>query len=139
MKKSFTLIEILVTATIIAILSTIGVISYTQLSKQSRDGKRKVDLEQVRAALEMYRSSEDAYPIGSGWTTVLNSLTTPVVYIQSLPKDPKNPSYTYYYTSTNGIDYTLASHLETNTTTCQSLTSECTVNCTYCIGPYGEK
>jgi len=139
MKKSFTLIEILVSATIISLLAAFATISYSQITKQSRDAKRKIDLEQVRAALEIYRSNENIYPIGSGWTTVLNSLTTPVIYIQSLPEDPKKANYTYYYISTTGSDYILAAHLETVSTTCQSLSTQCTSNCTYCTGPYGEK
>ncbi|KKP68401.1 MAG: general secretion pathway protein G [Candidatus Roizmanbacteria bacterium GW2011_GWA2_35_19] len=139
MKKSFTLIEILVVSTIIALLAAAASLSYSQLSKQSRDAKRKTDIEQVRAALEMYRSNEDAYPVGSNWGTTLNVLSSPTIYIQSLPSDPKNPTFTYYYTSSDGTDYTLATHLETDTVTCQSLATQCVSNCTYCAGPYGEK
>jgi len=61
MKKSFTLIEILVVATIIALLATAATITYAQLTKQSRDARRKTDLEQIRAALEMYRSNNNQY------------------------------------------------------------------------------
>jgi len=136
-KRGFTLIEILVVATIIGLLASGAIVSYQQLSKQSRDAKRKTDLEQIRASLEMYRSNNDTYPVGS-WSN-LSVLTTPVTYIQSLPGDPKNPTYIYYYNSADGSDYTLASHLETVDTTCQSLSNQCTSNCTYCLGPYGEK
>jgi len=67
--KGFTLIEILVVATIIGLLASGAIVSYQQLSKQSRDAKRKTDLEQVRAALEMYRSNEDTYPVGT-WSNL---------------------------------------------------------------------
>ena len=141
-KKSFTLIEILVVSTVIVLLSAAASISYSRFSKQSRDAKRKTDIEQVRAALEMYRSNsvDSAYPIGSSWSATLSVLTSPTIYIQSLPSDPKNPTYTYYYTS-DGSNYTLATHLETDDTTCQSLGTQCgsSSNCTYCAGPYGEK
>ena len=74
MKKlnGFTLIEILVVATIISLLAAAASVAYSQLSKQSRDARRKTDLEQVRAALEMYRSNNDDYPVN------LSSLTAPI-------------------------------------------------------------
>ena len=62
-KKAFTLIEILVVVTIIGILLSTAIISYGSLSKSSRDARRKTDLEQIRAALEMWRSSE---PLANG-------------------------------------------------------------------------
>ncbi|KKU11410.1 MAG: hypothetical protein UX17_C0079G0007, partial [Parcubacteria group bacterium GW2011_GWC2_45_7] len=49
LKKSFgfTLIEILVVATIIGLLAAGGFVTYSNLSRQSRDAKRKADLEQI--------------------------------------------------------------------------------------------
>ncbi len=137
MKKGYTLIEILIVTTIIVLLTAAGVVSYSTFLKQSRDAKRKTDIEQVRAALEMYRSTEDTYPIGSTWETTLNILTTPVTYIQSLPTDPKNPTYTYYY-SGSASDYTIGAYLETPDT-CPVVISCTGANCNYCSGPYGQK
>jgi len=137
--NAFTLIEILVVATIISLLAAAGIVSYSQFLKQSRDAKRKADLEQIRAALEMYRSnsSTSSYPAGN-WSN-LSILTAPTVYIQSLPSDPKSPTYVYYYSS-NGADYTLAAHLENGSlSACQSLTTQCNGVCNYCLGPYGQK
>lgn len=133
MKKSggFTLIEILVVATIIILLTAGAIVSYSNFLKQARDAKRKTDLEQVRAALEIYRSNVGSYP------NALATLTTPIVYIQSVPTDPR--TYSYYYESiSSGADYLLAAHLETTGVTCQSLISQCGGNCSYCLGPYGE-
>lgn len=94
--SSFTLIEILVVATIIALLTSIGVVSYTQFSKQSRDAKRKADLEQIRAAVEMYRSNDstNSYPpynvVTAGCVTSdINGDCGGSVYLQIVPKDPK--------------------------------------------------
>lgn len=138
MKKSqgFTLIEILVVVTIIVLLTAAAVVSYTAFFKQARDAKRKTDLEQVRAALEIYRSNNDTYPVGIGWAS-LSTLTSPVIYIQSLPSDPKNPTYSYYYSGSIS-DYTLGAYLE-STSSCP-VTIGCTgANCNYCVGPYGQK
>ncbi|MEK9169279.1 MAG: prepilin-type N-terminal cleavage/methylation domain-containing protein [Patescibacteria group bacterium] len=138
MKKSsgFTLIEILVVVTIIGLLTLTAVVTYGAFLKQSMDAKRKGDLGQVAAALEMYRSNSDTYPVGSVWATTLNILKTPVVYIQSLPTDPKSSSYSYYYTGSIS-DYTLGAYLESGGTTC--FASQCGGNCNYCLGPYGQK
>lgn len=133
MKKSFTLIEILVVTTIIVLLTAVGVVSYSSFSKSSRDARRKADLDQVRAALEMYRSNEDAYPAGD-WVSL--SVLTPN-YIQSLPTDPKNSTYSYYYSGTAN-DYVIGAYLEADTTAPTCATG-CTVGtCKYCLGPYGE-
>ena len=130
-KKGFTLIEILVVTTIIVLLTATAVVTYSTFLKQSRDAKRKTDLGQISAALEMYRSNNDTYP-----TTGLSQLTAPTVYIQSIPTDPKNPTYTYYYSGSIS-DYTLGSYLEGGGTTCVAL--QCGGNCNYCLGPYGQK
>jgi len=137
MKKSFTLIEILVVVTIIGLLTLTAVVTYSVFLKQSRDAKRKTDLEQIRASLEMYRSNNDTYPVGSVYATTLSVLTTPVTYIQSLPTDPKSSSYSYYYTG-SASDYTIAAYLENGGTVCVAATS-CSANgCNYCLGPYGQ-
>jgi len=131
MKKSFTLIEILVVTTIIVLLTATAVVTYSTFLKQSRDARRKADLGQISAALEMYRSNNDAYP-----TTGLSQLTAPTIYIQSVPTDPRNPTYTYYYSAT-ASDYTLGAYLEGGGTTCAA--GQCGGNCNYCLGPYGQE
>lgn len=130
-KSGFTLIELLVVATIMVLLTVAGVVSYSVFLKQSRDVRRKADLGQIGAALEIYRSNNDTYP-----TIGLSQLTAPTVYIQTIPVDPKNPTYTYYYSAT-ASDYTLGAYLENGGTTC--VVGQCGGNCNYCLGPYGQK
>lgn len=132
MKKSFTLIEILVVVTIIGLLTTTASVSYTAFLKQSRDAKRKADIEQLRAALEMYRSNNNEYPLIN-----VTQLLAPVVYIHSIPTDPMNPTYTYYYSGSES-DYTLGAYLE-STSSCPSVITCTGANCNYCVGPYGKK
>ncbi|MGB9883477.1 MAG: type II secretion system protein [Microgenomates group bacterium] len=132
-KLCFTLIEILVVATIIGLLAAAASISYSVLSKQSRDSRRKTDLEQIRSALEMYRSNNDNYP------TDLNGLTTPVVYLQKIPQDPKSPQYSYAYLYISNSDYTIGAYLESASTTCQQVLVCGAANCNYCLGPFGQK
>ncbi|GAB4219134.1 MAG: hypothetical protein Fur009_3730 [Candidatus Microgenomates bacterium] len=133
MKKTFTLIEILVVATIIGLLASVVTVSYSQLSKESRNNRRKTDLEQIRSALEMYRSNNDQYPDN------LSLLTSPTVYLQTLPVDPKSSSYVYYYSKISNVDYILGAYLEGVSSSC-SITINCgVINCNYCLGPYGKK
>lgn len=120
----FTLIEILVVISIIAVIVTIAIVSYTTINKQSRDTKRKSDLEQLRSSLEMFRSDRGYYPsVGMGSWTLASGLntgdpTTGLVstYISGVPADPKS-SQAYYYTGTslvgsNYYGYCLCAQLE---------------------------
>jgi len=106
-KKGFTLVEILVVATIIMILAGIGIVSYSTLSKQSRDSRRIADLQNLRSALEFYRSDNDLYPLIDD----LDDLVTNG-YLNSIPKDPKMPNQEYIYCSLNGSEYELCTDLE---------------------------
>lgn len=138
-KNGFTLIEILVSVTIIAILTVIGVVSYTALTKRSRDAKRKSDLEQVRSALDMYRSDNGFYPPTSTTFDTLDTLSNSLVptYAPSIPTDPKSTSTNtipYYFevigTPPNFYSYCICAELES-----ESGKNECGVtpisNCNY--------
>jgi len=110
----FTLIELLVAATIAIILTTIGVVSYQSAMRRSRDGKRKADLEQIRAALEMYRSDCGSYPdsVSFGGSLVGGeSACSGNIYMQRVPQDPKYSTYQYSYTK-SGDFYVLCAYLE---------------------------
>jgi general secretion pathway protein G len=103
MKKGFTLIEILVAATIIAVLVSIGLVSYSSVNRRSRDAKRKSDLEQVRSALEMYRADMGYYSdAGTGNWTNVSDLAVDIVdtYMPFLPSDPAD-NVVYRYLATN--------------------------------------
>lgn len=109
MKKGFTLIEILVAVTIIAVLVSIGVVSYASVNKRSRDTKRKGDVEQLRSALEMYRSDIGSYPnLGGGSWVDASGLSAVLVptYLPVIPSDPKSTQvYRYKPTNSSGGNY----------------------------------
>jgi type II secretion system protein G len=109
-KHGFTLVELLITVSIIAILIAIGIASYTTINRQSRDTKRRSDMEQIRSALEMYRADNGWYPAaGSGSWTLATNLESDLVtaYILAIPADPKSTQYYMYRatTSNNGHYY----------------------------------
>lgn len=106
-RQGFTLIELLVAMTIIAILSGLALVSYQGARKTARDGKRKVDLEQIRSALEMCYADENEYPssIDSGVSCGGKD------YLVPLPVDPAT-SDEYYYDGSAGTSYILCATLE---------------------------
>jgi len=101
--KGFTLIELLIVITIIGILVSLVSTSFITAQKQARDGSRKTDLEQIRQALESYRSEWGIYP----------DTTTELApdYISVVPVDPKDGIYAYEDTD-GGTYYNLCAALE---------------------------
>jgi len=94
--QGFTMIELLVVATIMIVLTTIGLVSYRAAAQNSRNAKRKTDLQTTRQALVLYRSDNGCYPADA---TFLGMLTTITDYISETPFDPQgsagDPLYTY--------------------------------------------
>ncbi|MBI4038318.1 prepilin-type N-terminal cleavage/methylation domain-containing protein [Candidatus Daviesbacteria bacterium] len=90
MNKGFTLVELLITITIIAVLSGIGLVVYSNVQAQARDSKRRSDILEIQKALEIYYSSQSFYP-GS-----LNELSNNTYFSNGqVPKDPKGADYIY--------------------------------------------
>lgn len=111
-QKGFTLIELLVTVSIIGILLAIGITNFRVANQKARDGRRQGDLEQIRAALELYRTDQGDYPSADiiSADTIESGGTT---YMEDVPADPLS-SYTYYYSS-DGTTYDLCAALELDT------------------------
>lgn len=101
----FTLVELLVVIAILSILLSVGLSAYASSQRLSRDAKRKTDLEQVRIALEIYKSENGSYPVAAtgyvenGSPSLKTALSSPVPYINSnnFPHDPRPNRYYYYY------------------------------------------
>lgn len=120
----FSLIELLVVATLIIILTTIGLVSYNRTLVNSRNAKRKADLEIMRQALVLYKLDNGRYPnlTDATFTAVQTAITS--TYLQDVPTDPKNDA-TYYYdydgTGTCNVSgcttFTVTARLETDGTT----------------------
>lgn len=105
--KGFTLIELMVTISIIAVLSAIGLVVYLNVMKQGRDSKRQSDLRSIQSALEQYFSDQFFYPagnlpFGSSLTNATGNpnvpLSTTRTYLNTLPNDSNS---TYVYTALN--------------------------------------
>ena len=142
--EGFSLVEILVVVTIIALLASIAAVSYSQFVKQARDAKRKTDIEQIRAAIELYRNfdSVGAYPASLDFSGVGTVEDANATYLSKVPNDPKSSQgYTYYYTCVDPFtDYTLCTYLENGgTAVVGTVCGLSSLLCNYCMGPYGQK
>lgn len=94
--KGFTLIELLIVVVILGALASVVVISFPGASKSARDGRRREELQQYRAALEIYANrSNGLYPVQTtvGPVTNLCSGATPPLGT-NCPVDPKNGTST---------------------------------------------
>lgn len=111
--KGFTLMELILTMAIIAILSVIGIGSYTQATVKSRDTQRKGDLNQISKAVEMFNNDKGQYPKAldgvmlcpgldgtenaCGGSIFTYSGTHKITYMDKAPNDPTNETSTRRY------------------------------------------
>ena len=133
MKNSygFTIIEILVSVGLIALLSTIGITGFQAITRGGRDALRKTELEKIRSALEIFKSDYSYYPEND---TDCGPAIGPS-YIASYPEDPKSPDFQYCYIRLNELTYKICAHLENGDASelCTEVLSACTSNCNYMV------
>lgn len=118
-KTGFTLIEILVTITIITILSMIAITTFIGIPAKARDSVRKEDLTRLALALEIYVHKNGSYITGASMTACQTNPTTSTFYSairnymseQKVPVDPSN-NQAYCYISANGTTFLLCANLE---------------------------
>lgn len=98
-RSGFTLVELLITISIIAVLSAIALIAYTSFIKSSRDAKRQSDVKVIQSALEQFHADQKYYPsaITFGSSLVFGSK----IYLTKVPKDPRSPTQEYAYAPSN--------------------------------------
>lgn len=121
-KYAFTLVELIVVITILAILWTIAFISLQWYSKSSRESVRISDMSKIRTSLELfhinankYPDPTEAYPVTySGWLawyqwSFWNSTFINVEKLDEIPTDPLTwKEYTYSVLNTKQ-EYEIAS------------------------------
>lgn len=123
--QGFTLVELMVAITIVAILATIGITLFSGTQKQARDSKRKQDIDSIAIALEThYNATVNQY-----CTAAVGTYCNPVdTWFSSgtKPQDPKDNS-SYLDLPTDGaVGYTICASLEAgngNSSTKTTMTS----------------
>lgn len=114
--KGFTLIEMLIVITIIALLASLILVGMGGARAKTRDSRRIADLHNVMNALELYYAKNSNYPVSSDWNTLSTTLINEDIGVSRIPQDPLHSSptaNTYYYgASTDTQDYVLGVSLE---------------------------
>lgn len=115
LQRGYTIIEIVIAISLIAIFIALPVFAYSNFMQKSRDGQRKADISRLQSALESYKTDNGVYP------AALAELVDEG-YIAELPVDPLdgqavpdvgNSTFGYeYYASTDGNTYNLLAPLE---------------------------
>lgn len=122
-KNGFTLIELMVSMVILAILVVAGFGSYTSSQRRSRDSKKKNDLRQVALALETYYSDKGRYPSSDAqgrilgcapggitacdWGEIFQADTNGTLYMVALPIETDSKLRYLYVTDGTGTSYQL--------------------------------
>jgi prepilin-type N-terminal cleavage/methylation domain-containing protein len=118
-QAGFTLIELLIVVAIIAILAAIAIPNFLEAQVRAKVSRVKSEQRTLVNAATSYYVDNNAYPMSSGWyggtpfaaiTDRKNTseayyylgiptITTPIAYVTSIPKDPFNgpPPQTYAY------------------------------------------
>jgi prepilin-type N-terminal cleavage/methylation domain-containing protein len=101
----FTLVELLIVVTVIAILATITIVAYNGIQQRGRDTVRLSDVAAIKKALELYKTSIGNYPdpiysgLGNqaGWEVSAREATgeflaplKPYGFTGGVPVDPIN-------------------------------------------------
>lgn len=97
--SGFTLVELLIVISILAVLAVIGLNVFNNVQKSARETKRREDLAALAQAVRMYYFTNGSFPgTGSGcsnnttdpgkanWDSMVSALSP--TYIQNFPKDP---------------------------------------------------
>jgi prepilin-type N-terminal cleavage/methylation domain-containing protein len=131
--SGFTLIELMVTVAIIALLSAVLFANFNDARMQARDKARMASLKEMQLSIELYKAQYGRYPAAgcsaasfagpgpagaTGYSSCADYVTGHVAgatfvpdFISTLPQDPRFENEAgrgfYYRTDTNGTEYKL--------------------------------
>lgn len=124
--SGFTIVELLITVVVMAILASAIALSYKGVHERARDTKRTNDIVAIREALGTYRASKGMYPSSytgpyNGWDASTGNGATPFIedlelsgYMDHVPIDPLNTApigsdwttgYRYQYKKFSDMSY----------------------------------
>lgn len=117
-QKGFSLIELVVVITIMAILAGVVVVRIMDEPDKARVTKAKADMAELKVALNLYKADNFKFPTSDQGLDALvkkpNLAPVPKQYkkggyIETLPKDPWGNAYHYLSPGKKGKDYDLYS------------------------------
>lgn len=121
--RAFTLVELVVAATILVILTSIGFYSYTKNISSARDSARKTDISALSSQLSLYKKQRWAYPhpdssfnitnktliVAKQWSMSQNvALST----AEKIPLDPELKIPYSYSVTANRQEYQIGGSIE---------------------------
>lgn len=119
--SGFTLVELLVVITIIAILSVIGVTVFTGVQKTARDSRRRADIEAIAAAIEAhYNTSANQF-----CTAAAGTYCAPVAAVGwfasgTIPVDPSTAASYTGLPANGAATFNVCATLEAGGTFCRA-------------------
>jgi prepilin-type N-terminal cleavage/methylation domain-containing protein len=122
-KSGFTLIELMVSIAIIAILAAVGLVVYSTAQKAARISKRAQDLDALKTAMELYKATNGSYPNQSNATptctlsnasTALGALVP--TYMPQIPTDPSGGATNCYLLQTEAATLSQQFKIRTSNT-----------------------
>jgi prepilin-type N-terminal cleavage/methylation domain-containing protein len=156
-KKGFTLVELLVVISIIAIIIGVTMSNLVGARSRARDAVRKQNVSELRNALRLYYNDYQTYPTSNGISNSPQILgcgvnnppdtlcpagcanefsagatcATSTVYMKRLPRAPNGTDYEYsYYLTAGGDDFCLLIPLDNPADTGITVSqSRCTTAC----------
>jgi len=122
-KQWFTLVELVVVATILVILTSIWFYSYVWNLQDSRDSARKSDIAKLSSALKLYSQRRGIYPNPWSSFNILNNAnavalqwkmdnSVPLSTLDQLVFDPKTNEPYFYSITSNKRSFQIAWSLE---------------------------
>lgn len=126
LKAAFTLLELIVVITILAILWTIAFLSFKDYTLDSRDANRISNVTNIKKWLEIFNVKKWIYPnpdwdittwninwstiIASKW--IIDTWVSRLINLTSIPKDPLTNDNYIYSLNSNKTEYQLSSIIE---------------------------
>jgi prepilin-type N-terminal cleavage/methylation domain-containing protein len=119
-RRGFTIMELLVSLAIIAVLLSVVLVLMDNVRERTRDSKRVSDMREVSKAFELYAVENGRFPIAVETVTItgedaVSTALESAETISEMPTDPIHPTTSYtYQTDPQGDTYTISFCLETD-------------------------
>lgn len=118
MCAGFTIIELLVVVSIMALIASTLFVQFQAYRARVRDTRREQAVKELQKALELYVTNKRVFPEGAGVLTGTDPVSLELINADLLPAAPRDPlnagDYVYTYESETGTTYTITYTLETD-------------------------